>query len=61
MLPVHNKLNMSAKSRQEIADEDHICVKTLNKWLNAHDIKIGRGLITPKQMEEIYKKLGIPK
>lgn len=50
-----------AKSKQQIASEYGICIKTLNKWFKQEKISIRRGLITPKKQETIYKKLGIPK
>lgn len=50
-----------AKSKQQIANEYGICTKTLNKWLKQEKIQIERGLITPKQQELIYEKLGFPK
>lgn len=56
-----NVLIRCAKSRQQVADEYGICIKTLNKWLRNESIVIKRGLITPKQLELIYEKLGIPK
>ena len=43
-----------AKSKQQIADEYGICIKTLNKWLKEEKIKIKRGLINPKKQAIIY-------
>ncbi len=50
-----------AKTRQQIAREYGICTKTLNKWLKEENIKIHRGLISPKSQELIYEKFGFPK
>jgi hypothetical protein len=50
-----------AKSKQQIACEYGICVKTLNKWFKEERIFIKRGLINPRKQKMIYKKLGIPK
>ncbi|MCJ7448223.1 MAG: hypothetical protein MUO72_11050 [Bacteroidales bacterium] len=50
-----------AKSKQQIADEYGICIKTLNKWLKQENIKIVIGLINPRMQDLIYKRLGIPK
>jgi hypothetical protein len=50
-----------AKSRQQIANEYGICIKTLNKWLIEEKIILKRGLINPKKQNIIYKKFGVPK
>jgi len=50
-----------AKSKQQIAEEFGICVKTLNKWLKEEKITLKRGLIKPKYQDIIYKKLSFPK
>ena len=50
-----------AKTKQQIADEYGICIKTLNKWLKEEKIRINRGLINPKNQEMIYKKFGAPR
>jgi len=55
------ELKFTAKTKQQIADEYGVCWKTFDKWLKKHKIKIDRGLITPKDQEEIYTKLGNPK
>jgi hypothetical protein len=55
------KINNVAKTKQQIADEYGICWKTLDKWLKKNEINIDRGLITPKDQEIIYTKLGFPK
>ncbi|MFO7851925.1 MAG: hypothetical protein R6X28_05635 [Bacteroidales bacterium] len=52
---------MKAKSKQDLATEYGVSLKTFNKWLKKHNIKISRGLITPKDQEKIYDKLGFPK
>lgn len=51
----------NAKTKQQIADEYGICLRTFNKWLKEEGIEIKRGLITPKIQELIYERLGIPK
>ena len=53
--------NKLAKSKQQIADEYGICIKTLNKWLEQEKIQLKRGLITPKKQNLIYNKFGFPK
>jgi len=52
---------MKAKTKQDMANEYGVCLKTFVRWLKKHNIKISRGLITPKEQKEIYNKLGIPK
>jgi len=48
------------KTRQQMADEYGVCRKTFNKLLRKKQIKIDRGLISPKDQSTIYKKLGFP-
>lgn len=50
-----------AKSKQQIADEYGICTKTLTKWLKEEGIFLKRGLISPRNQEIIYERLGFPK
>ncbi len=52
---------IAAKSKQQIASEYGICIKTLNKWLKEEKIILKRGLINPKKQNLIYKKFGFPK
>jgi transposase len=51
---------MTAKSRQEIANEFGISVRTLYRWLKRADISLPQGLVTPKFQEEIYAHFGNP-
>ena len=53
-------LNLKVKSRQELADEYGICVKTLNSRLAEKGIKLDPGCIFPKTLLLIYKTLGPP-
>lgn len=48
------------KSRQELADRYGICRRTFNKWLREEGLSLPKGLITPKDQELIYSKLGTP-
>jgi hypothetical protein len=50
----------NAKTKQQIAFEYGICIKTFNKWLKDRNLNFPRGLITPKDQESIYKSLGFP-
>jgi hypothetical protein len=52
---------LKAKTRQEIADEYGICVKTLNSRLEEANIFVGPGLVFPKTLKMIYDTLGVPK
>jgi len=54
-------MSIKAKTKQQIADEYGVCVKTLNKWLRKKEIKISRGLISPIDQNKIYENFGIPK
>jgi len=48
------------KTKQQMADEFGICRKTFNKLLVRKNIKLDRGLISPKDQMIIYNELGIP-
>ncbi len=48
------------KSKQNIADEYGICVRTLNKLLEENNIIVRKGNITPKEQKRIYEALGVP-
>ena len=50
-----------AKTRLQISEEYGVCTKTFNKWLKKNGIILSRGLITPREQELIYSKLGFPK
>lgn len=54
-------LFLRAKSRQEVADEYGIGVKTLNRWFKKANIKITRGLLDPYHLQIIYNTFGVPK
>jgi hypothetical protein len=49
------------KSKQQIASELKICVKTLNKRLKKMGIIVPRGLIDPKTQRKIYDTFGLNK
>jgi hypothetical protein len=49
------------KTMQQMADEYGVCRKTFSKLLQKKQIILGRGLIYPKDQENIYNELGIPK
>lgn len=48
------------KTKQQMADEYGICRKTFNKLLLKRNIRLERGLISPKDQLAIYNELGIP-
>lgn len=49
-----------AKSRQEVANEYGFCTRTLRRYIKKHQIKVSKGLPTPKEQERIYTVLGRP-
>lgn len=49
------------KTKQQMADEYGVCRKTFSKRLQKMHIILGRGLIYPKDQENIYNELGMPK
>jgi len=53
--------NGVVKTKQQIADEYGVCRKTFTKLLIKKHIKLGRGLIYPKDQKIIYSILGSPK
>jgi hypothetical protein len=54
-------MNITNKTRQELASEYGIDVKTLKRWLVQHDISLSpRGRLCPRTVREIYEKLGRP-
>jgi hypothetical protein len=48
------------KTKQQMADEYGVCRKTFNKLLLKKNIKLGRGLICPRDQAIIYNELGLP-
>jgi hypothetical protein len=48
------------KTKQQMADEYGVCRKTFNKLLLKKQIKLDRGLISPKDQMNIYSELGPP-
>ncbi len=50
-----------AKSRQQLAREYGVHIKTFMNWLKREGITIEPGVLYPKKVEEIYEKLGKPK
>jgi len=54
-------MNEKSKTREKIAGEYGICVKTLNKWLKNAKIEITRGMICPNDQKKIYEAFGFPK
>jgi hypothetical protein len=48
------------KTKQQMANEYGICIKTFDKLLKKKRIKLDRGLICPKDQVIIYNRLGNP-
>jgi|GEM_PF-1540475 len=48
------------KTRKQLADEYGISRKTLYNWLQAHDVKLPRRLLTVAEQQQIYAVLGPP-
>ncbi|TAL66404.1 MAG: hypothetical protein EPN88_08500 [Bacteroidetes bacterium] len=59
--PVIESLQLRAKTRQEVAYEYGITVRTLYRWLKGANIKLPRGLIKPCYLQIIYDTFGTPK
>jgi hypothetical protein len=54
-------LILKAKTREEVAAEYAICVKTLNRWLKKAKIILPPGLIKPFHLQIIYEAFGTPR
>ncbi len=54
-------LTLRAKSKQVVAEEYGICVKTLNRRLKKANIIIEHGVLFPKTLKVIYETFGVPK
>lgn len=52
--------NGGVKTRQQLADEYGVCRKTLIKLLRKKRVRLEKGLISPKDQQVIYDRLGIP-
>jgi DNA invertase Pin-like site-specific DNA recombinase len=50
-----------AKTRQEVATEYGIDVRTLYRWLKKDKFILPPGLIKPCHLQNIYNTFGIPK
>jgi hypothetical protein len=56
-MEIHNGV---AKTKQQMASEYGICIKTFDRLLKKKKIKLDRGLIYPKDQLCIYNELGVP-
>jgi hypothetical protein len=52
--------NGTVKTKQQMADEYGICIKTFDRLLRKKHIELDRGLIYPKDQLRIYNELGFP-
>jgi hypothetical protein len=48
------------KTKQQMADEYGVCRKTFNRLLLKKNIRLGRGVISPRDQLIIYNELGMP-
>ena len=48
------------KTRQQVAEEFGISVKTLNRRLKKENIIVESGILFPKTLEIIYSTFGVP-
>ncbi len=53
-----NKMLMPFKTRQQLADEFGISVRTLYRWLTKRNVKLPGGLVRPADQDAIYQMLG---
>jgi len=52
--------NGGVKTRQQLADEYRVCRKTFVRLIRKKGIKLDRGLVSPRDQQIIYLKLGFP-
>ena len=50
-----------AKTREQVAEEYGISVKTLKKWIKDSGVELPTGVISPAWIERIYQLFGHPK
>lgn len=48
----------SPKTKQQIARELGISLRTLQRWIGKAEISVPRGLVSPKKQEELFRVLG---
>jgi hypothetical protein len=51
---------LQAKTREEIASEYGVKVRTFYRWLKRADINLPSGLIKPLHLNMIYRTFGFP-
>jgi DNA invertase Pin-like site-specific DNA recombinase len=54
------ELTLKAKTREEVANEYDISVRTLYRWLRIANIILPAGLIKPFHLQIIYDTFGTP-
>lgn len=51
-----------AKTRQQLAQEYGICVRTLNRWFVKAQLAIpNREILSPSLVQKVYDRFGCPK
>jgi len=56
----NNRMKICTKTRQGMADEYGVNIRTFLSWCKEAGIKLPNGMLYPKKVEEIYEKLGVP-
>ncbi len=51
---------ITTKTREEVAAEYQISVRTLYRWLKRAEIRLPPGRIRPKELKRIYEAFGWP-
>lgn len=51
---------MAFKTRQQLADEFGVSVRTLYRWLTKWNVNLPGGLIRPSDQDAIYRIVGKP-
>lgn len=61
MMQERRLITSGAKTRKELAQEFNISRRTLYNWLKIAGISTKGKLLTPLELEKIYKTFGVPK
>jgi len=59
-MQISKKAHQIAKTREQMATEYGVHVRTFTRWLKKYEIELPSGNITPKYQKIIYQVLGNP-
>jgi hypothetical protein len=53
-------MKLCPKTRQQLADEYGVNIRTFLSWCKHNNIHLPKGLLCPNKVEEIYSRIGEP-